>query len=123
MTAEPRFVPAPVKTTVSHADVDRLDVRVGTIERVEDVAKSDKLLKLLVNFGNHTRQILVGMKSERANPEEILGRQALFVINLAPKKMAGELSEGMMFDIGYADGLLPVLAVQESYIPNGARAG
>jgi len=55
MTAEPRFVPAPVKTTVSHADVDRLDVRVGTIERVEDVAKSDKLLKLLVNFGNHTR--------------------------------------------------------------------
>ena len=123
MTAEPRFVPAPVKTTVSHADVDRLDVRVGTIERVEDVAKSDKLLKLLVNFGNHTRQILVGMKSERANPEEILGRQALFVINLAPKKMAGELSEGMMFDIGYADGLLPVLAVPESYIPNGARAG
>jgi len=37
--------------------------------------------------------------------------------------MAGELSEGMMFDIGYADGLLPVLAVPESYIPNGARAG
>jgi methionine--tRNA ligase beta chain len=87
------------------------------------VQKSDKLLKLLVNFGDHARQILVGMKGERANPEEILGRQALFVINLAPKKMAGELSEGMMFDIGYADGLLPVLAVPERYIPNGTRAG
>jgi len=116
-------VPAPVKNFVSHADVDKLDVRVGTIERIEDVPKSDKLLKLLVNFGDHTRQILAGMKGERANPEEILDRQALFVINLAPKKMAGELSEGMMFDIGYADGLLPVLAVPERYIPNGARAG
>ena len=84
MTAESQFVPAPVKNIISHADVEKLDVRVGTIERVEDVQKSDKLLKLLVNFGDHARQILVGMKGERANPEEILGRQALFVINLAP---------------------------------------
>jgi len=123
MTAETQFVPAPVKNTVSQADVDKLDVRVGMIERVEDVPKSHNLLKLLVNFGDHTRQILVGMKGERANPEEVVGRQALFVVNLAPRKMAGELSEGLMFDIGYADGLLPVLAVPERYIPNGARAG
>jgi|SRR6516165_3794891 methionine--tRNA ligase beta chain len=123
MTAETQFVPAPVKNTVSQADVDKLDVRVGMIERVEDVPKSYNLLKLLVNFGDHTRQILVGMKGERANPEEVVGRQALFVVNLAPRKMAGELSEGLMFDIGYADGLLPVLAVPERYIPNGARAG
>jgi len=123
MTAETQFVPAPVKNTVSQADVDKLDVRVGMIERVEDVPKSHNLLKLLVNFGDHTRQILVGMKGERANPEEVVGRQALFVVNLAPRKMAGELSEGLMFDIGYADGLLPVLAVPERYIPNGARTG
>jgi len=123
MTAETQFVPAPVKNTVSQADVDKLDVRVGMIERVEDVPKSHNLLKLLVNFGDHTRQILVGMKGERANPEEVVGRQALFVVNLAPRKMAGELSQGLMFDIGYADGLLPVLAVPERYIPNGARAG
>jgi tRNA-binding protein len=123
MTAEKQFIPAPIKNTVSHSDVDKLDVRVGKIERVEDVPKSDKLLKLLVNFGDHTRCILVGMKGERANPEEIVGRQALFVINLEPKKMAGELSEGMIFDIGYADGLLPALAVPERHVPNGARAG
>jgi len=123
MTAETQFVPAPVKNTVSQADVDKLDVRVGMIERVEDVPKSHNLLKLLVNFGDHTRRILVGMKGERANPEEVVGRQALFVVNLAPRKMAGELSQGLMFDIGYADGLLPVLAVPERYIPNGARAG
>ena len=51
------------------------------------------------------------------------GRQALFVVNLAPREMAGEISEGMLFDIGYADGLTPVLAVPERPVPNGVRAG
>jgi methionine--tRNA ligase beta chain len=124
MSPESNFTPAPVKATVSIEDVNKLDVRVGTIERVDDLAKSDKLLKLVVNFGDHTRCILVGMKQERANPrDEIEGRQALFVVNLAPRKMAGELSEGMLFDIGHADGLLPVLAIPERHIPDGARAG
>ena len=49
--------------------------------------------------------------------------QALFVVNLPPRKMAGEVSEGMLFDIGYADGLTPCLAVPESPLPNGSRAG
>ena len=123
MGAPKQFIPAPVKPTISHEAVDQLDIRVGRIERVEDVAGSNKLVKLTVNFGDHARRILVGMKKERADPKEIEGRQALFVINLAPKKMAGETSEGMMFDIGYADGLLPVMAVPENPIPNGARAG
>jgi tRNA-binding protein len=118
------FSPAPVKPTISRADVDKLDVRVGTIERVEDVPQSKTLIKLTVAFGDHTRQILVGMKGERADPaEEILGRQALFVVNLPPRRMAGEMSEGMLFDIGYADGVSPVLAVPEKRIANGARAG
>ena len=60
---------------------------------------------------------------ERANPKEIEGKQALFVVNLEPKKMAGELSEGMLFDIGYADSITPVLAVPEKPVPNGTRAG
>jgi tRNA-binding protein len=117
------FTPAPIKPVISPDILESIDVRVGTIERVEDVAKSGKLVKLIVNFGDHTRCILVGMKKERADPREIEGRQALFVVNLAPKTMAGETSEGMMFDIGYADGLLPVMAMPEKPIPNGARAG
>ncbi|MBU6299129.1 MAG: tRNA-binding protein, partial [Alphaproteobacteria bacterium] len=60
---------------------------------------------------------------ERANPREIEGKQALFVVNLAPRKMKGVLSEGMVFDIGYADGVTPVLAIPEAPVPNGARAG
>jgi tRNA-binding protein len=117
------FVPAPLKPTVAFDAVEQLDVRVGTIESVEDVKGSDKLLKLNVSFGDHRRTILAGMKRERANPQEIVGRQALFVVNLAPRRMAGEVSEGMLFDIGYADGITPVLATPEREVPDGARAG
>ena len=123
MSEGDEFVPAPVKPTVAFDAVERLDVRVGTIESVEDVKGSDKLLKLTVSFGDHRRTILAGMKRERANPQEIVGRQALFVVNLAPRRMAGEVSEGMLFDIGYADRLTPVLATPERPVPDGARAG
>src|SRR5258707_43278 len=93
---------APVKPTVTTALLEQLDVRVGTIEAVAEVPGSEKLVELRVNFGSFTRVILVGMKKERANPSEAVGRQALFVVNLAPRRMAGRVSEGMLFDIGHA---------------------
>ena len=114
---------APIKPTISFDVLDKVDIRVGTIELVEDVQGSDKLVKLTVDFGDHKRSILVGVKQERQNPKEIEGKQALFVVNLEPKKMMGEISEGMLFDIGYADGITPVLAVPEKHVPNGTRAG
>ena len=117
------FTPAPVKPPVSIADLDRIDIRVGTIVSVEDVVGSDKLLKLTVDFGDHRRSVLAGMRQERENPREVEGRQALFVVNLEPKKMMGQVSEGMLFDIGYADGFVPALAVPERPVPNGTRAG
>src|SRR6266852_5297024 len=117
------FKPAAVKPVISFADLDRIDVRVGTILLVEEIAGSDKLLKLTVDFGDHRRSILAGMKQERDHPREIEGQQALFVVNLEPKKMMGEVSEGMLFDIGYADGVKPVLAIPERKMPNGSRAG
>jgi len=117
------FKPAPVKPVISFADLDRIDVRVGTILSVAEIAGSDKLLKLTVDFGDHRRSILAGMKQEREAPREIEGQQALFVVNLEPKKMMGEVSEGMLFDIGYADGVMPALAVPEKKMPNGTRAG
>lgn len=117
------FAPAPIKPFVGIAALEALDIRVGTIERVEEIPRSDKLMKLIVNFGDHSREILAGIKKERSNPREIEGRQALFVVNLAPRKMAGEISAGMLFDIGHADGVTPVLAVPERPVPNGARAG
>jgi tRNA-binding protein len=117
------FKPAPVKPIVAIAALEALDIRVGTIQKVEEVARSEKLMKLTVSFGDHTRTILAGMKKERENPREIEGRQALFVVNLEPRKMAGGISEGMLFDIGYADGVTPVLAMPEKPVPDGTRAG
>jgi len=111
------------KPTISSEILDKIDIRVGTIELVEDVEASEKLVKLTVDFGDRKRTILVGMKQERENPKEIEGRQALFVVNLEPKKMMGQMSEGMLFDIGYADGIKPVLAVPERPVPNGVRVG
>lgn len=117
------FIPAPIKPLVSVAALDVLDIRVGTIERVEPVPHSDKLMRLIVHFGDHTRTILAGIRKERENAREIEGKQALFVVNLEPRRMAGEISEAMLFDIGYADKINPVLATPERFVPNGTRAG
>jgi methionine--tRNA ligase beta chain len=115
---------APIKTNINFNVFGKIDIRVGTIELVEDIPGSEKLVRLTVDFGDHKRKVLVGMKKERQNPkEEIEGKQALFVVNLKPRKMMGEISEGMLLDIGYADGVAPVLAVPEKPVPNGTRAG
>lgn len=114
---------SPIKPLITFADLEKIDIRVGTILRVEDVANSNKLMRLVVDLGDHQRNILAGIKQERANPRELEGKQALFVVNLEPRKMAGEISEGMLFDIGYADGIPPALAVPETAVPNGTRAG
>ncbi|HLD24946.1 MAG TPA: tRNA-binding protein [Patescibacteria group bacterium] len=113
----------PVKSTISYQDLEKVDIRVGTIEKVEDVMGSDKLVRLTVDFGEFKRTILVGMKKERENPKEIEGKQALFIVNLEFKKMMGEESQGMILDIGYANGITPVLAMPEKPVPAGASAG
>lgn len=114
---------APIKPTIKSEDLEKLDIRVGTIEKVDDVEESDKLVKLLVDFGDQKRTILVGMKKERENPKEIEGKQALFALNLPTKTMMGIESQGMLFDIGYADHIVPVLAQPEKPVPNGTRVG
>ena len=112
-----------IKPPITAEVLDRIDIRVGTIELVEDVRGSNKLVKLTVDFGDHKRTILAGMKQERENPKEVEGKQALFVVNLEPRKLMGEISEGMLFDIGYMNQITPVLAVPEKPVPNGTRAG
>ena len=115
--------PSQVKPPIFPDLLNQIDIRVGTILAVADVPNSEKLVALEVSFGDHRRTVLVGMKRERANPREIEGKQALFVVNLAPRKMAGMISEAMLFDIGYADGITPVLATPETPVPDGTRAG
>ena len=117
------MTPAPLKPLISIDVLNQVDIRAGTILSVSDVPGSDKLLALRVSFGDHERTILSGMKGERENPQDIVGRQALFVVNLEPRKMRGMVSEGMLFDIGFADGVTPALLMPEIRVPDGTRAG
>ena len=117
------MIPAPVKRTIPFELLQQVDIRVGTIVAVDELPKSKKLVRLHVDFGDHQRMILAGLKQERETPAELIGRQTLFVVNLEPKAAMGELSEGMLLDLGFADGILPVLAVPEAPVPNGTRAG
>ncbi len=117
------MTPAPIKPEIPLDALSKVDIRVGTILTVADVPGADKLVQLRVSFGDHERTIVSGLKGERADPREIEGRQALFVVNLAPRKVKGVLSEGMVFDLGFEDGVTPVLAVPEAPVPDGTRAG
>jgi tRNA-binding protein len=114
---------APIKPTIPFAALEAIDIRAGTIRKIEEIPKADKLLKLTVDFGDHTRTILSGMKQERPDPQVLVGVQTLFVVNLEPRRMVGEISQGMLLDLGFADGIAPALAVPERAVPDGTRAG
>lgn len=110
-----------LKPTIQISDLEKIDIRVGTIKKIEDIENSSKLIKLEVDFGNFSRTILAGIKKERENIQEIEGKQALFIVNLEPRKMAGQISEGMLFAIGQANEI-PVLVVPEKPVPDGTLA-
>jgi len=114
---------APIKSQITFDDFKKLDIRVGTIQSVEDITNSKKLIRLKVDFGDKVRTILSGMKEERENFMELQGVQTLFILNLPERKIFGEVSEGMIFDLGWEDGINPALIVPEKPVPNGTRAG
>jgi methionyl-tRNA synthetase len=97
-----------------------IELRVGTIEDCQDLPKSDKLYQLRVNFGDFgVRQILAGVR-QSFSPEQLIGKQAVFVYNLQPRKMLGTESQGMMLIAKDSDGLLRLVAPQER-VANGTR--
>ncbi|MDR6565395.1 methionine--tRNA ligase [Chitinophaga ginsengisegetis] len=87
--------PAPAKPEIQYDDFAKLDLRVGTILQAEKVAKADKLLKLLVDIGTEQRTVVSGI-AMHFNPEDIIGKQVTLVANLAPRKMRGIESQGMI---------------------------
>jgi tRNA-binding protein len=117
------FVPAPVKAETESSVIEALDVRVGTIRAAVPVAGADRLALLTVDFGDRPRAIVAGIRTERPSLDAVIGVQALFVVNLPRKTIRGQLSEGMLFDVGFADGLRPAFAQPEWPVPNGVRAG
>jgi tRNA-binding protein len=121
--ARTAFLPAALKPAVAFETLQSLDVRVGTIRAVREVPGTDRLAALTVSFGSESRTIVAGIRTERADPSEIAGRQALFLLNVPPRTMKGVVSQGMLFDIGFDDGVRPALACPERAVPDGARAG
>ncbi len=109
------------KPQITIEDLDKIDVRVGTIEEALSVEKSEKLLKLLVNFGEFKRTIFSGIKKDFPDTTVLIGKQALFVVNLEPRKMMGEMSEGMLFGIITPDEKY-TLATPFEEVPNGSVA-
>ena len=93
------------KSEISFDDFAKIDLRAGTITAAEKVEKADKLLKLAVDMGRETRTIVSGIAAHFA-PEEIVGRQVTVVANLAPRKMRGIESAGMILMAEDADGKL-----------------
>jgi tRNA-binding protein len=121
--ASSTFAPVPVEPPIDYESLERIDVRVGTIRAAVPVSGADRVAVLTVDFGDHTRSIVAGIQAERPNLEAVVGVQTLFVVNLAPKTIRGQLSEGMLFDAGFADDLRPAFLQPEWPMPDGVRVG
>ena len=102
----------PSKTEVSFDDFSKMDIRVGTVMKAERVEKSKKLLKLQVDTGIDTRTVMSGI-AEYFSPEEITGKQVTILINLAPRKIMGVESQGMILMAADKDGTLRMLQPNE----------
>lgn len=121
--------PAPEKTApqpavepspeITFADFQKVDIRAGEVLAAERVPKSNKLIKLQVSFGTFTRQILAGVGLS-FGPEALVGERFLFVVNLAPRKMMGLESHGMMLAAGDDP---DELSLTKTHIPEGTRIG
>lgn len=84
-----------VKTTIAYDDFAKLDLRVATVQAAEPHPNADRLLKLQVDLGDHQRQICAGIRADY-DPESLVGTQVIVVINLEPRKIRGEISNGML---------------------------
>ncbi|MDO4960484.1 MAG: methionine--tRNA ligase [Eubacteriales bacterium] len=95
--------PAPHKPNITYDDFAKLELRVGEIIACEEVPKSKKLLKETIKFGSEVRTILSGIK-KWYKPEEMVGKKVMVVCNLEPRKIAGEMSQGMIVAAESPDG-------------------
>jgi methionyl-tRNA synthetase len=105
------------KPHVSFDEWERMDIRIGTVLTAEKVAKTKKLMKLTIDTGIDTREIVSGI-AEYFTPEELVGRQVTVLVNLEPRELKGTLSRGMVLMTEGADGKY-VLVTPTEQVPNG----
>ena len=111
---------APAANTITIDDFAKVELRVGQVKVAEKVKGADKLLRLEVDLGTEVRQIVAGI-AKAYDPEKLIGRKVVIVANLAPRKLRGLESQGMIVAASVGDDGLPVLASFLEDVPNGAR--
>jgi methionyl-tRNA synthetase len=110
----------PASNTITIDDFAKVELRVGQVKVAEKVKGSDKLLRLEVDLGTEVRQIVAGI-AKAYDPEKLIGRKVVIVANLAPRKLRGLESQGMIVAASLGDEGVPVLAGFLEDVPNGAR--
>ena len=118
-TAGPAANPqSPALSPISIDDFAKLDLRIGKVLACEFVEGSDKLLRFELDAGElGTRQIFSGIRASYGEPEKLIGRNVVFIANLAPRKMRFGVSEGMILSAGFDGGALALLTADESAQP------
>jgi methionyl-tRNA synthetase len=111
----------PVKSEITYDDFVKLDIRVGTITAAEKVKKTDRLLHITLDIGSESRTVVSGI-AEHFSPEEIIGKQVTYVANLAPRKLKGIESSGMILMAEDADGKLKFVAPGDATAPGSVIA-
>ncbi len=119
-TAVTAAASAPVSSTITIDEFAKVDLRVGQVKVAEKVKGADKLLRLEVDLGTEVRQIVAGI-AKAYDPEKLVGRKVVIVANLAPRKLRGLESQGMIVAASLGDEGVPVLAGFLEDVPNGAR--
>ena len=114
----PAAAPAVAQITID--DFAKVELRVGTVLTAEKVEKADKLLRLTVDIGTEVRQVVAGIAKTYA-PETLVGRKVVIVANLAPRKLRGIESQGMIVAASFGEQGTPALASFLEDVPNGAR--
>jgi methionyl-tRNA synthetase len=111
---------APVNNMITIDDFAKVELRVGQVKVAEKVKGADKLLRLEVDLGTEVRQVVAGI-AKAYDPEKLIGRKVVIVANLAPRKLRGLESQGMIVAASLGDEGVPVLAGFLEDVPNGAR--
>jgi methionyl-tRNA synthetase len=112
--------PAPTDNKISIEDFAKIELRVALVKSAEKVKGADKLLRLEVDLGTEVRQIVAGI-ALAYQPEQLVGRKVVIVANLAPRKLRGLESNGMIVAASVGEGGTPVLAGFLEDVPVGAR--
>jgi len=109
-----------MKPEISYEDFEKLDLKVGEIIEVEEIPKADKLYKLTVNIGEETRTVCAGIK-EYYSKDDLKGKKIILLANLAPRKLKGIESQGMVLAASTEDHDQVILISPESDIEVGSK--